>query len=232
MQDQFDVAEVQRLLGVRADGELGPVTAAAIAAWKRSRGLRGEGLTAAEHRRLLADVPLLAVRQMERWVGLHEEPRGSNRVRRARRRWRRGSAYRHPSDGWGTPGARSRCSWRRSRTGARRPREACAGASSTRSTRPAVLAAAKAGSAGLRVVPPALAFRGDLVLFDWDLRHGDPVDHVGRLVEIACGRACADRGRKLRGRRSRCPQRPRKWLCSGICSGFVTFSLEWGVRSR
>ena len=80
MQDQFDVAEVQRLLGVRADGELGPVTAAAIAAWKRSRGLRGEGLTAVEHRRLVADVPLLAVRQMERWVGLHEVPRGSNRV--------------------------------------------------------------------------------------------------------------------------------------------------------
>ena len=80
MQDQFDVAEVQRQLGVPADGELGPVTAAAIAAWKRSRGLRGEGLAPAEYKRLLADVPLLAVRQMERWVGLHEVPRGSNRV--------------------------------------------------------------------------------------------------------------------------------------------------------
>jgi hypothetical protein len=30
----------------------------------------------------------------------------------------------------------------------------------------------------------------------------------------------------------RCPQIPQKWLCSGICSGFVTFSLEWGDRSR
>ena len=183
MQDQFDVAEVQRLLGVRADGELGPVTAAAIAAWKRSRGLRGEGLTAAEHRRLLADVPLL------RW-GRWSAGRGCTRCLAARTaspsswRSRRGSACRHPSDGWGTPGARSRCSWRRSRTGARRPRGGCAGGEFNAVYTPAVLAAAKAGVAGLQVVPPALAFRGDLVLFDWDFRHGDPVDHVGRLVEI------------------------------------------------
>jgi peptidoglycan hydrolase-like protein with peptidoglycan-binding domain len=80
MQDQFDVAEVQRLLGVPADGELGPVTAAAIAAWKRSRGLRGEGLAPAESQRLLADVPLLAVLQMERWVGFVPAP-GSSRPR-------------------------------------------------------------------------------------------------------------------------------------------------------
>jgi hypothetical protein len=48
---------------------------------------------------------------------------------------------------------------------------------------PAILAAARAGSFGLRIVPRELAFRGDLVLFDWDLRRGDLADHVGRLVE-------------------------------------------------
>lgn len=48
---------------------------------------------------------------------------------------------------------------------------------------PAVLAAARAGACGLRVVSPALARRGDLVLFDWDRGRGDPADHVARLVE-------------------------------------------------
>jgi hypothetical protein len=27
------------------------------------------------------------------------------------------------------------------------------------------------------------AFRGDLVLFDWNLSAGDPADHVARLVQ-------------------------------------------------
>lgn len=183
MQDQFDVAEVQGLLGVLADGELGPVTAAAIAAWRRSRGLRGERLTAAEHRRLLADVPLLAVRQMERWVGLHEVPRGSNRVSELVALARR----------LGVPASLGRMGYPWCAFAVFLAALAHGGEAAARGLRrqefnavytPAVLAAAKAGSAGLRVVPPALAFRGDLVLFDWDLRHGDPADHVGRLVEI------------------------------------------------
>jgi peptidoglycan hydrolase-like protein with peptidoglycan-binding domain len=33
-----DVADVQRLLGVDADGEFGPITAGAVSAWKRARG--------------------------------------------------------------------------------------------------------------------------------------------------------------------------------------------------
>jgi len=183
MQDQFDVAEVQRLLGVRADGELGPATAAAIAAWKRSRGLRGDGLTAAEHRRLLADVPLLAVRQMERWVGLHEEPRGSNRV----------PELVTLAGRLGVPASLGRmgypwCAFAVFLAALTRGGKTAASGLRWREFNavytPAVLAAARAGLAGLRVVSPALAFRGDLVLFDWDLLHGDPVDHVGRLVEI------------------------------------------------
>src|ERR1044072_9122873 len=85
MDPQFDVAAVQRLLGVHADGELGPATAAAIAGWKRSRRLAGVGLTLVEARRLLADVPLRAVVRMQRWVGLTEVPPGSRAgARRAR----------------------------------------------------------------------------------------------------------------------------------------------------
>jgi len=48
---------------------------------------------------------------------------------------------------------------------------------------PDVLAAAENGRFGLQIVPDQDAWRGDLVLFDWDLAGGDPADHVARLVE-------------------------------------------------
>ena len=47
---------------------------------------------------------------------------------------------------------------------------------------PTILDEARAGEFGLRIVPPAEAFRGDLVLFDWDFNAGDPTDHVARLA--------------------------------------------------
>jgi hypothetical protein len=47
---------------------------------------------------------------------------------------------------------------------------------------PELLAEAKAHRFGLEVVDAEHAFRGDLVLFDWDLDAGDPADHVARLV--------------------------------------------------
>ncbi len=61
-----DVAEVQRMLGVEADGAFGPLTAAAVAAWKRARGNRTppHELTPAGRRWLLADVLLRAVGTM------------------------------------------------------------------------------------------------------------------------------------------------------------------------
>jgi hypothetical protein len=79
-----DVAEAQRLLGVQADGEFGPITSGAVSTWKRSRGDAtpdGE-LSPADRRRLLADVPLRAVRLMERWAAssVREDPPRSNRV--------------------------------------------------------------------------------------------------------------------------------------------------------
>jgi hypothetical protein len=47
---------------------------------------------------------------------------------------------------------------------------------------PTILAEPKAGEFGLRIVPASEAFRGDLVLFDWDFAAGDPTDHVARLA--------------------------------------------------
>ena len=47
---------------------------------------------------------------------------------------------------------------------------------------PAVLAEARAGDSGLRMVGLGDAFRGDLVLFDWNFKRGDPTDHLARLV--------------------------------------------------
>jgi peptidoglycan hydrolase-like protein with peptidoglycan-binding domain len=47
---------------------------------------------------------------------------------------------------------------------------------------PDLLAEARAGKYGLSLVAAKDAFRGDLVLFDWNLSAGDPADHVARLV--------------------------------------------------
>lgn len=175
MHPQFDVAEAQRLLGVPVDGDLGPKTAAAIAAWRRSRGVTDVGL-------LFADVPLQAVAQMERWAGLEEEPPGSNRVPRlAGLASRIGVAPSLAAMGypWCAFAAFLAALAHGGETAALGLRDRRFNAVYT----PAILAAARARSFGLRIVPAALAFRGDLVLFDWDPAHGDPVDHVGRLVE-------------------------------------------------
>jgi hypothetical protein len=47
---------------------------------------------------------------------------------------------------------------------------------------PEVLAEARARKFGLKLVEQEDVFRGDLVLFDWDLDAGDPADHVARAV--------------------------------------------------
>ena len=52
---------------------------------------------------------------------------------------------------------------------------------------PALLAAARAGAFGLRIVAFDHAFRGDLAIFDWDFAAGDPADHVARLVCVPAG---------------------------------------------
>jgi hypothetical protein len=181
-----DVADVQRLLGVDDDGVYGPVTAAAVAAWKRSRGERdpdGE-LDSIDRRILLADVPLRAVRLMEHWatVGLAEEPTGSNEVPElaalaehldVRPEF---SRMGYPWCGFAVFLAALVGGGRTAALGLRRN-------AFNPLYVPDLLAQAKAGKFGLSLVSTREAFRGDLVLFDWNRERGDPADHVGRLVE-------------------------------------------------
>jgi peptidoglycan hydrolase-like protein with peptidoglycan-binding domain len=180
-----DVAVVQRLLGVDADGEFGPVTAGAVAAWKGSRGDGSPSpeLSQVDRRRLLADVPLRAVRLMERWAasGVGEDPPRSNRVPKLAAlasRLQVAPAYGEIGYPWCAFAAFLAALVAGGRTAAFGLRERRFNPLYT----PAILAEAEAGSFGLRVVPAAAAFRGDLVLFDWDFSSGDPADHVGRLV--------------------------------------------------
>jgi hypothetical protein len=181
-----DVAEMQRMLGVEDDGAFGPVTAAAVAAWKRARSNRTppHELTPAGQRWLLADVLLRAVRTMQRWAaeGLHEDPPRSNRVPELvalARRLEVAPAFREMGFPWcsfavflaalAAGGETASLGLRRS---AFNPLYA-----------PALLEQAHAQAFGLRMVGAGEAFRGDLVLFDWNFTGGDPADHVARLVQ-------------------------------------------------
>jgi hypothetical protein len=180
------VVDVQRLLGVAADGVFGPVTAGAVVAWKRARGEpeRSSDLSFVQRRRLLADVRLRSVLTMERWLaeGLAERPPGSDRVpelvelaehlgvaselRGMGFPWCAFAVFLAALDAGGTTadlGLRDR--------------------SFNALYTPSLLAAAQANSFGLRVVARADAFRGDLAVFDWNFAGGDPADHVARLVE-------------------------------------------------
>ncbi|HEY7692152.1 MAG TPA: hypothetical protein VH816_07385 [Gaiellaceae bacterium] len=181
-----DVAEVQRLLGVQADGVFGPITAGAVKAWKRTRGTAEPTATLlpAERRRLLADVPLRAVRLMERWAasGLREDPPRSNRVpalMALAERQEVATAYCAMGYPWCAFAAFLAALVAGGRSAASGLRERRFNPLYT----PAILAEARAGAFGLRVVAEARAFRGDLVLFDWDFGAGDPADHVGRLAQ-------------------------------------------------
>ncbi len=181
-----DVAEVQRMLGVEADGAFGPVTAAAVATWKRARGIPtpSHELTPAERRRLLTDVLLRAVRTMERWAarGLHEEPPGSNRVPELvafARRLEVAPAFREMGFPWCAFAVFLAALAAGGETAALGLRRSAFNALYT----PALLEQARAGAFGLRIVGAREAFRGDLALFDWNFTGGDPADHVARLVQ-------------------------------------------------
>jgi len=181
-----DVAEVQRLLGVRADGEYGPQTARAVRGWKRARGLAPltYDLDPYDRRLLLGDVLLRAVRLMEHWAiaGVEEEPAGSNLVPELASLAERldvrpeFSRMGYPWCAFAAFLAALVAGGQTAELGLRRKEFNPLYA-------PALLAAAKTGTFGLKVVRRDDAFRGDLVLFDWDLTGGDPADHVARLVE-------------------------------------------------
>ena len=180
-----DVAEVQRLLGVDDDGVFGPQTAGAVADWKRARGVvpASRELDPLERRLLVDDVLLRAVRLMEHWavVRMGEEPVGSNRVpelvslaerldvrpefSRMGYPWCAFSAFLAALVFGGHSAVLGL------KRNAFNPLYA-----------PALLAEASAHRCGLSLVEAEDAFRGDLVLFDWDFGGGDPTDHVARLV--------------------------------------------------
>lgn len=180
-----DVAAVQRVLGIEADGEFGPQTARAVTEWKRARGDASSGseLTPAQQRRLRRDVPLRAVRLEERWAaaGLGEEPMGSDvvpvlaglasRLNVAPELARMG----FPWCAFAVFLAALAMGGKTAAVGLRRR-------SFNALYTPSILAAAESELFGLRLVPSDEAWRGDLVLFDWDFYGGDPADHVGRLI--------------------------------------------------
>ena len=181
-----DVAEVQRMLGIEADGWFGPATGRAVAGWKRARGNSAPSpdLTFSQRRRLLADVLLRAVRTAERWAddGLREEPSGSNRVPELialAERLEVAPAYSPMGFPW--------CAFAVFLAALAAGGETAALGLRRRAFNPlyapTVLAEAQAGRSGLRIVAAGQAWRGDLVLFDWDLAGGDPADHVARLVQ-------------------------------------------------
>ena len=168
----------------RADGEFGPVTADAVAAWKRVRGdfvapspelTPGRAPSSARGRPAPGGAADGA-------LGGGGGRRGAARLEpRARAGRARGAARRHAAARrrWGTPGARSRCSWRHSPRAAGRRRSACGGAAFNALYTPAMLAEAKAGAFGLRVVAgrpraAAISFCSTGIS-----RGGDPADHVG-----------------------------------------------------
>src|SRR5436190_5994859 len=179
-----DVADVQRLLGVPADGVLGPITGRAIVDWKRSRRIEpAPELTTDEQAALRADVPLEAAAEMERWAvaRLAEQPPRSNRVPTlvaAAAKFGVASGLAAMGYPWCAFAAFLAALWHGGRTAELGLRKQAFNAVYT----PAVLTAAKAGSFGLRLVPPAQAFRGDLALFDWNFASGEPTEHVGRPV--------------------------------------------------
>jgi hypothetical protein len=181
-----DVAEVQRLLGVEADGEFGPVTAAAVVGWKRSRGdpKPSSDLTPAERRRLAGDVPLRAVRRLEAWAarGLREEPLGSNRVPELIALAGRLEVA-APIGEMGFPWCAFAAFLAALADGSRTAVLGLRRRAFNALYAPDVLTAAEARRFGLRIVATGEAWRGDLVLFDWNLTGGDPADHVARLVQ-------------------------------------------------
>ncbi len=203
-----DVAEAQRALGVPADGEYGPVTASAVAEWKRRVGypdgkinnilgpagfrlLLGLAKPPADFKsrheargRRLASaegVPERAVAEMEEWAraGLREKPAGSDKVPELVRLAGELEVLSRIR-GMGFPWCAFSAFLAALKAGGK---TADLGLRKDRFNIlycPTILHEAQAGRWGMRVIAPSQAARGDLVLFDWSPQ-GDPADHVGRL---------------------------------------------------
>jgi hypothetical protein len=207
-----DVVRVQRRLGVDDDGEYGPVTGGAAAAWKRRSGylddaidttlseqdqrylLGKDELPSAFRRRAeerarelvaVAGVPQRAVEEMERWIGLRERPPGSNKVPALGRvAADLGLSDWYQKMGW--PWCAFTVFLAALRVGGQTAEQGLRQGKFNALYCPAILAAAQGARFGMQVVAPSQAARGDLVLFDWSPQ-GDPADHIGRLVRPPTG---------------------------------------------
>lgn len=181
-----DVAEVQRLLGVADDGDYGPETARAVADWKRARSVvpASRVLDPLERRLLLGDVLLRAVRLMEHWAiaRVGEEPVGSNRVPELVSLAERLDVQPEYSQ-MGYPWCAFCVFLAALVAGGRTAAFGLRRKAFNPLYAPDLLAQARASKYGLSLVAVEDAFRGDLVLFDWNLSAGDPADHVARLVQ-------------------------------------------------
>ena len=204
-----DVEGAQRALGVPDDGEYGPVTASAVAAWKR---LNGYPDTAVDEKLSIQDlryltlkdslpaeylkrsrarakqeataltVPGRAVAEMEQWAKLAyiEKPAGSNRVPElVKLAKERGVAPGYQGMGFAWCGFAAFLAGLGA--GGKTADLALRKAKFNGLYCPTILAEAQAGRWGMRLIAPSQAKRGDLVLFDW-APGGDPTDHVARLV--------------------------------------------------
>jgi hypothetical protein len=210
-----DVVRVQRALAVPDDGEYGPVTASAAAAWKLASGypddLVDNTVTPRDRRRLLTLealpkdyaaraaerapalersrlVPAAATAEMEAWAaaGLRERPAGSDRVPTLVRLGQELGLAAWVSE-MGYPWCAYAVFLAALGAGGRTADDGLRRGLFNALYVPSLLAEAQAGRFGLRVVARSQAERGDLGLFDWG-PGGEPADHVGRLVEPPASR--------------------------------------------
>jgi predicted chitinase len=203
-----DVKEVQRALGIDDDGEYGPITASAVAEWKRRvgypekeitnalgpRGIRwllGRAKlppefekTAGQRAQPLAQassVPERAVAEMEAWAqaGYKEGAKPNVVPQLVKLATELKVPPKFADMGYAWGGLAVFLA-------ALKEGGTTADLGLRKETFnalycPAILAEADAGRSGLRKIPHAQARRGDLVLFDWT-PGGDPAEHVARLL--------------------------------------------------
>lgn len=190
--------------GLTVDGEYGPMTAAAAKRWRHKMGFKVVNGTLPERaqkillgewpispvetaraktRELAAkraakslSVPEKAVRWMEERAGLTESPRNSNRVPRLMDDGKKaGLSTWNYSMGW--PWCAYATSLSNLVSGGYHGYAGLIKGWTNPLYCPSILADAKAGKNGLRLIPKGEAKRGDLLLFNWD---GGVADHIGR----------------------------------------------------
>ncbi len=199
-----DIAEIQRALGVGDDGEYGPITAGAVADWKRRVGYPQNQITneigPKGIRWLLGREPLpagfetrarkrredgsamreAAVAEMEEWATARYAETTKDVVPQLSRLARRldvAPGYQRMGFPWCGFSAFLAALEHDGKTADAGLRKMSFNALYC----PEILSNAANGRWGMRVVPAGQARRGDLVLFNWR-DGGDDIDHVGRVV--------------------------------------------------